>query len=285
MDTGHILHDFRDVAEYLDYAGGPSALPVESRASRDEGDRKWSGSDNYTEAEGLARHGWPDGLARVQPIADYLAGVIGQKMTRASWQLETTGLFVDVAEYLTGAPECFWNEQEHEGAGRVPRAVSVYVAGRYHSGVSAEAIARRGAACIALVDTLEEAGARAEVSCVFEVAPNVGGYWGTLTFRFVLKRADEPMDRDRLAFWLMNPAAFRRIGFSAMERERSKDVRKGYGVKKYGGYGVAARVEFTGDGYDRTGIFLDGNQEFRTDAEAAQWVIRTAEAQGVIFED
>lgn len=174
-------------------------------------DKNWYGTSNWSEAMSLARDGWPEGRAKIGPILEQIDRSTAKDVMVPVIVNDVTGDCVDVDAYLTGQPENMLKWDEREDTKRVARILfNISVS----SGVSTEAIQWRGATVLALVDRLEAQGIRAEVTCVIH-CQQWGGYQNSTYF--TVKEANEPLHLDRMAFFLIHPSSFRRLGFSGLE--------------------------------------------------------------------
>ena len=97
----------------------------------------------------------------------------------------------------------------------------------------------RGALILSLIDSLESAGISTEVVWIHN--STVEPYRSspqTISSRVMLKRAEDPLDVEALAFACANPSMLRRIGFGASETMPLRVVREfGYekqNLKMYG---------------------------------------------------
>ena len=95
------------------------------------------------------------------------------------------------------------------------------------------------------INNLERAGFSTQLDA-FEEGKAQGG--PSISFQFPLKQAGEPLQLANVVFWWGNPAALRRITFSAIER---LDIESSYSS----GYGTLAIVE----PIDKESLFLDIN--------------------------
>src|SRR4029077_4430749 len=85
--------------------------------------------------------------------------------------------------------------------------------------VTAATIMTRGGAILSWVDGLESEGFRCEIDVIESglFRENTPKPLGVL-FSVKVKRADEPLDIDRVSFWLAHPAIQRRLMFGLYER-------------------------------------------------------------------
>lgn len=181
---------------------------------RDMVNPDWYGSESYKAADTLARMGWPKGranLAKAQEAILPLAQARG--LTRAQG-FDVGGAYPVVPVAVAGDPVCMVTVGDQE------RATRPYV--RFHvniglsSGIKPGIVTTRGAAILAWVDALEQAGARCEV--VLAWGANTFGDNPALHTTIMAKRADEPLDIDRMSYALLHPSMIRRHVFAYVER-------------------------------------------------------------------
>jgi len=111
--------------------------------------------------------------------------------------------------------------------------VSVILNGTASCGVSLPVMEKRGAAVFALVDILQLHGYRVAVKLAYAVEGS--GYH--LQHSVILKAFEQTVEMDRLAFFLTDPSAFRRLQFATMERENAQvrgkiDIGSSYGTPR-----------------------------------------------------
>lgn len=155
-----------------------------------------------------------------------LTGTAPAHSTRHS----VSGAVVDMGEYLAGMPECMIDFVEEPAPRIVKLGVNLVASG----GNEPSTFERRGAVVLALVESLTAAGFGVEVT-VYMLTRAVNTDWIHLD-AFTLKRADQYLDMDALAFWTCHASAFRRVWFAASERQ-DDDYRNAFGVFRGGGYG------------------------------------------------
>jgi hypothetical protein len=85
------------------------------------------------------------------------------------------------------------------------------------------------------VEALRSAGVPSEVWATFTVMSKHTG--NVMTTRVLIQETGRPLDIDRLAFWVVHPAALRRVMFSVWEHEKP-EVRDEFGYRRDGGYGM-----------------------------------------------
>lgn len=187
----------------------------------------------------MARNGWPDGAARAQALLSSLSLPPVEEQHSATY-LDVTGAYVDIGEFVNGAPECMVNFRDDTRAARFAR---ILVSASFSAAFPAENAMNRGIAIAAIVDSLESRGIRCTVDVV-EFSGADGSIMDTVTsalrFDHNIKQAHEPLHLERLVFAVAHPAYLRRLIFAAME-SRSKADRDEFGVTSRG-YGRAIHV-------------------------------------------
>lgn len=234
----------------------------------------WSGTETWDQAMELAQKGWAEGLKDIKAMSEKIWSVVGQEIQKTTFTFDVTGSVPDVDRFLLGEPENMVQFQQEDSVGH-GKIVKIYVNSSASCGVSAETMFVRGAAVVALVDALENLG----FSCEVETADAVAGQWTgdeeILQYHVMLKRAGGALDLDRLAFALAQPAWFRRLVFSAMEKE-PEDIRRTFSVGRGYGYPTESR----GLTSEERGIDVPslryGTHYWRDIKSATAWVLDAA---------
>jgi hypothetical protein len=186
---------------------------VEGRTYKYEnGDRGWHGTDSVAEAIDIARKGWDE----VRPMVDEHRSAIMSKVRQIvdlefHPTLEIVGAAVDVAEFLTGVPECMiaFPTEERPTAKRTLRLVMDPGA---NSSVAADRLAHRGAAVATLLEVLQMIGYSLEVFIASPVKNVVRGAIHTPIVQ--ANQAGQHVDVDALMFACGHPAMLRRLIFT-----------------------------------------------------------------------
>lgn len=192
----------------------------DSSSSRQQrtGPDPWHGTNTFEQAVEIARRGWPEGAAKALELRAAVESAVRDLINARSttYTFDVAGEYVDVGRFLSGEPECFGTESTDFGSNSRP--VVKIVANLAASGaVSPESLFVRGAAIVAAIDVLEALGRRVEVWIA--KGSGVQRTGGRVHETHVLvKRADQPLDIDRLGFAVAHPACLRRLCFSIMEQ-------------------------------------------------------------------
>ncbi len=206
--------DFASVDECLAAARVPTAPQFNSDSfacAQQNGNGKWCGTETFAEADRLAIEGWPEGLAMAEKMRAQLCGVMGSRAEKPRLTRGLAGFSPCVPAAIAGDPENMFTTRKVEtlATGKI---VKIVYNNCVSSGISAKIIALRGAVCLALVDTLESCGFRCEV--VIGNSCRQGGENPFHQVFITLKQAQDHMAIDTLAFWIVHPAAYRRMIFS-----------------------------------------------------------------------
>lgn len=193
----------------------------DSSSSRQKRDGKdpWHGTNTFEQAVEIAKKGWAEGAAEALRIRATVEAAVRDLINARSttYSYDVAGEFVDVGRFLSGEPECFGIE--FNDGGSINRPVVKIVANLAASGsVSPKSLFIRGAAIVAAIDILEALGRRVEAWVAHGSARSRGGDAGAHETHVLVKRADQPLDVDRLAFAVAHPACLRRLCFSVMEQ-------------------------------------------------------------------
>lgn len=187
-----------------------------------EGSKSFTNTSNYEEAESLLRNGW-----------DYMAKQLNKKLeaktkgmsvgTRNKMVYDVAGYQASVPRYLQGIPTSMVNSK------RVPakqKVVTINKSIAYRCGTSTQEIIEESVKALQIIKKIESQGMKVNLNVVigvtsqFEKRPG-----GALNFgageKFVIKvrvkNSNERLNVSKLAFCLVNPSMYRRIGFRFFE--------------------------------------------------------------------
>lgn len=220
-----VIKKFESVTDYLAEVCDETR-PIKSgldATSHDTGRKSFFWTERFEDAVELARAGWPEGTAKVvehrENNAAFLAAAKVAKTRQFGWDVE--GQWIDVGRLLSGEPECCGAEFE-DGDAVASRVVSLRINQAVSAAVDTDTICARGVTVLCAIDLLESCGIRCEV-ILSKACLASGTKSGSIKNRrveshVVLKRASDPVDLDRLAFWIAHPSSFRRFGFRIDEQ-------------------------------------------------------------------
>jgi hypothetical protein len=221
--------NFDNIHKWIKAANGKSEMYV--RRSRDTHDPNFFGTNTYEEAIDYALKGWKEGAKTVNDyllrLTPFLRTVKGYKTQWVNGMLPGGSLSID--RYSKGLPDCMFNRARRPSN----KFAKIVINGSMHHYVGTEQFMRRGALIIALVYTLEKNNYRCEIG----VQNCTLGSDRTLVTYATLKRYNESLDLDRIAFWAGHLAVNRRISFSYRE---TMDATWRSALDTGGGYGRSA---------------------------------------------
>lgn len=189
-------------------------------------DPSFFGRETFAEALVLARTGWAEGLKLVQEARKRIDIPVGLRGDSMSVLMADEGDEVLVDRFLDGEDDHWLSfSMREQPRGRIARIRSNFGCS---SSFTTDQIKHRGAFVAALVDAMESAGIRCEVVACKRSDGEVSGYAHRI--EFLLKKAEDPVDPDKLAFWLVHPAVLRRLGFRSVEMSPFRQqIGSGYG--------------------------------------------------------
>lgn len=212
-----------------------SGAPTTSRReSRGTSRNSWYGSETFEEAVILARHGWPDGLARmtaqVRIAQDQLPT---NRILQETFMAPVGPGTLDMGRFVQGHPEpwiSFRNSEERTELGNI---ITINVNASMSAEITDELFAR-GARVVALINVLEKLGHHVELNMVNYISYYNDDY---SLIRTTVKRTNEPIDLERIAFMSAHNSFLRRILFSILEQFKSQPA---IDAVDRGNYGSAA---------------------------------------------
>lgn len=155
-------------------------------------------------------------------------------------QYGVTGDYIDMGACLAGVPEC-WGQVVEEP--KAMKKVRVFVNAAISSIVDSRTIENRGAAIMALIDSLRDNGFFVEITLGFR-SENVPYLEKIVDIRITFL-TDNGYSRDALAFCVGHPGMMRRIIFGIREILANKPDLRGYGHSinsKPSGYDIVFEV-------------------------------------------
>lgn len=219
---------YASVTEFLAMVRGENPNANRANSTKPRGE-EWAGTKTMEEACALAESGWKDGLERISRARQTMRVPIAPDAFNIAPRFDEEGDEVAIDRWLGGESD-HWHSfplERQPARGRIARiAVNIAASAAF----SADQLNRRGAAVAAMADALESAGIRCEIDVVFvacedcvrgdDNVPSPDSRLMQITLR--LKNAEDALDLDRVGYWLMNPAALRRMMFRAMEQADRK---------------------------------------------------------------
>lgn len=242
------IRKFDNVTDYTRSAvNDPTDLAERYRRSKtaEQYDR-WDYNAGFERAAYLADTGWTEGRDKVAKWADKFRDSItsehDETFKRPMFTRSFVGSSVNVGRYVAGMPDAMVRRTNVEVEHSV---VHILVNVCASAAISADTYTMRGAAVAALVDLLEFTNRRVRVATVFKVT---GTRHHSAAVYTTIKKPNDPLQMDSLAYALAHPAYFRRLGFSILEQAPS-NVRADIHIGDAGGYGQVAEVTNDADIY------------------------------------
>lgn len=203
------LHDLRE---------RPIQPKWQGRESSISGDSYFTHSDSWEHALQLAEQGCPVTTRKVES-----ASVKVNFQAGPTWDFAPVGVLPCIPAYAAGVPEDMMVPND-EGASNQKPIVRISVNIAASGSVSADSIINRGAAIVALIDKIQSEGQRVELIAVLHADQGRENFAASIT----VKRPEEPVDMDRVAFAFAHPSMLRRCLFRVMEFSCKRYV-SGYG--------------------------------------------------------
>lgn len=203
MDTSSYLEWLQDAPTSPHFGGYPEG------ASRTMQFAQNKCPYSFEECTKLGTLGWAEGRKKLEKwtarFTDKIQGV------RMHIRYNLTGSTLDVGRFVEGEPECFRIRKKIKDKPQ-PRVLRIVMGLAGNFDKSADYFFNRGASMAALVDILEGQGIRCEVIIYFGRSLSKSNAEQTLAV--CLKQAGEPVDMDKIAFWVCHVGAARRLAFS-----------------------------------------------------------------------
>ena len=231
-----IVYKFTGFRDLADHATKVRKTDLASSRKREGWHKDFYTTNNFGSATNLMVDGWDGPLQQIDTIRDGVRQRIGTIDT-ATFRFDHayTGGYLDVDSYLAGDPACMLQAYE-DTTKRSQKFVRILVDTTYSASVQARDIQVRGAAIVALCDTLNLCGYTTEV---WAVSTN-GGSWRSsgdkeLAVMLPVQRVGEPWDVRSAMYPLAHPSFLRRTVFGVME-SMTQSERDAFGVGS--GYGT-----------------------------------------------
>jgi hypothetical protein len=268
---------FESWFDYVEFGKNrvPASIHTQSSRNIEDGYTQWYMTKDFDHAVKLAEEGWSEGNKKIRVLSDALLNKVTQLIQREEVRFDVTGNDFDIALVNQGVPECwlhFENTEVQSGTGH--KVIKMVYNCAASAGISTEVITARGAAACALIQALEFAGFRVEVSLWHAVSNYESGQW---IIDVLLKAADQQLDIDKLAFAIMHPSTFRRFGFAVEESNALFVKTCGFD------YGTPCDIPEAnkGDIYFSKGHLRE--QQWTNPKAATDWILSELKKQGVIL--
>lgn len=199
-------------ANTLELLRAVEAAPIKGSAtSKTEPANSFYGYVSYEEALDLARTGWKGGTDAIRTAREKLPSIARPEQCEAEWSFDVSGDCLDIGRAVCGEPEAFFVHHAQPGEGKI---LKICASVSFNCITESETITKRGATIAALVECLELQGYSIELS--------IFAAFG-LQIQVIIKTPGQPLELDRLAFFLTHAATLRRLLFS-IEEGRNVDL-------------------------------------------------------------
>ncbi len=288
MQPTTLVRRFSSLGDFLRAVEGPSDLADDQRASRVLGHDDWYGTGAFSEAVGLARAGWIEGARGLAQRKRRVRALVQLRNHLPTIEYEMHGIEPDIGRFLQGHPRCMLNVAPALSAPGGRQLITLAVNVTASSSTPPHAYANRGAAVMALVEALEQAGHAVRVLAQEAVRPP--GTTGRsrdedrYQVEILLKDHNQALDASRLAFVLCHVAFLRRLVFSLKETEPPM-VRRRFEFGGTGKYGVAC-APAVGENFDIyvPAIKPRSDVDWRDERAISAWVVEQLSRQNVAVE-
>ena len=188
------------------------------------GSRDFTGTKSFAEATEYLKYGWPEGVTELKTELDNLKPATAPALECI---FDVAGEEPDIGRFLSGEPE---NMVEYQTVNRDGiKFVDVYVCYSYNCSWSTRDVIKRGAAILSNIDGLEANGYRCRIIGYQSAQYNRRRKKTGLQVTVLLKDYNEALELDRMAFCLVSPSMYRRMGFKLDELHQPSMSNHSYG--------------------------------------------------------
>jgi hypothetical protein len=207
--SNHIVKRYEALSDFVRDAQRQPLNGLASSRGTDEPD--WSGTKTFEDAVKLAVEGWPKGR---ENLMDAMAQAASMPSMTPSFTMDVAGAYPIAAIAAAGDPCSMVDLSPVED--RVRPIVRLVVCRNGSASYSAKDFLNYGAAVLSYIEGLEAAGFRVEIEMAF-VGQYSDGSCSKHYMGVIVKRAEDHLELDKLAFCLTHVAMFRRLGFAVKE--------------------------------------------------------------------
>jgi hypothetical protein len=205
------LYRYENVSDYYKACLATDQRDGRANQSR-SGSFSFTRSKSFEETQKRYTHGFSEGTKLAKALRMQITPFIRTTSSHKNgWQPQryAGGNFI-LSNYVRGLPEVC----NVMTSVKSKKFASIILNGSASCGVDTEIMLKRGVAVIALADILELNGYRTAIRVVYNNRGSGGMEVGT---DITVKRFSQPPELDRLAFYLADPSALRRLFFSWLE--------------------------------------------------------------------
>jgi len=218
-----------------------SSSSLESR----NGNLSFTGTRSWADCLSMINAGWPEGRDTVYRFTQEYGAIWAKFFPNKDYsdvlKPDITGSVPNIAAYIAGEPECmfeFFRDEEQERLIAGCKLQRIIICGNASAYIKAEVIYQFGSLIAALVNSMEMAGFSVELWIVWKSKRDNQ----QVEYFCPLKKFQERLDIDKLAFSLAHPSMLRRIIFSLIEQENDSVVNS-FILSGLGGYGSPVNLD------------------------------------------
>jgi hypothetical protein len=200
---------FESLGDFLKASQQPSLSSADSSKREGREGEEFTGVRTFADAVKMAERGWPEGRAKLMTA---MAAAQSTPSFTPSIVMDVAGAYPIAALAAAGDPCSMVDLAPVED--RVRPIVRLLIQRAGSSAYSTDEFMSYGAAIMSYIEGLEGAGFRCEITVCFASDLQSDGDQCTTV---LVKRAEEPIELDRMAFVMVHPAFFRRICFAVYE--------------------------------------------------------------------
>jgi len=237
---------------------------------------------SFEDALGLANNGYKDAGKVFLEKLEACSLVVERKDIVRYW--DTAGEEIDIDRFLNGEPENMRAMRFSASRRKRKTPTTEIIVDRFAScGIGADTIKRHGLFVLSLVRALQDQGHSVGVTVAFcGEGSNTGQDTCTIAVR--VKQPDQYIDPDMLGFWLVHPAAFRRIGFRLIEHLPEK-IGQDFGAYHYYFSPGKLPIHLTKDKIYFDNVSLNRASNWKTDQDVQDAVKKELIERGLINKD
>lgn len=194
--------------------------------SMDGSTARWAGTPSLLEARRLLREGWNESAERITKRVKVNRVQHNVQSTRPAYSV--VGGQASVPRYIQGIPT---NMVDRRPITQKQKIVIVNKDIAFSASVKPSAIEEEGIKCLQVIQALEGKGYRVKLNLTWCTCARGSGK--NVAMRVTVKKPEERMSINKLAFPIAHPSMLRRIGFSWMERSEivvCQSLNSGYGM-------------------------------------------------------
>lgn len=224
-------------------------------------DREFTGTKSFEDALDIASNGWPEGMEQIKKYTTTYTKLwqkfFPQQDFGSEMRQQESGAIIVMDEFLKGSPDCmldFHPDEESDDKLKGSKLQRMIVNACCNCHIDINAIYQRGALLAALVNSMELSGFNVEIIVVWQVDSSrySSGETQSLRYTLTLKKFQDFLDVDQLAFTLAHPSMLRRFIFRLIEQEPSKYT------KNYVGHGYGVTMDIPEEDVAKYGIEYGG---------------------------